>query len=72
VIRDTTIALNELENQADELLRRCLAALFENSDSLTAFEVMKLKEIYEYLETTTDKAEDVADVLSDLLVKYAL
>ena len=30
------------------------------------------REIYEYLESTTDEAEDVADVLRNLIIKYSL
>ena len=31
---------------------------------------MKYKEIYEYLEAATDRCEDVADVLQDILRKH--
>ena len=73
VIQDAAIRIDELENEADVLLRDSLGAMFE-SERVTgsAFTVMKNKEIYEYLETTTDKAEDVADVLRNLLIKYSL
>ena len=72
-IDTAAIKIHELENEADDLLHSCLAKLFASpvaNDS--AFEVIKQKEIYEYLETTTDKAEDVADVLRSLLIKYSL
>ncbi len=61
--------IDRLENEADELLNESLAALFEKR--LDALEVMKLKEIYEFLEGTTDKFEDVALLLRDLGVRYA-
>ena len=73
VIDTAAIKIHELENQADELLHRCLANLFASADrSRSAYDFIKQKEIYEYLETTTDKAEDVADVLRSLLIKYSL
>ena len=73
VIDAAAIKIHELENQADELLHGCLASLFANADrSRSAYDFIKQKEIYEYLETTTDKAEDVADVLRSLLIKYSL
>ena len=73
VIQDAAIKIDELENEADVLLRDSLGAMFENGPVTgSAFTVMKNKEIYEYLETTTDKAEDVADVLRNLLIKYSL
>ncbi|HKT21558.1 MAG TPA: DUF47 family protein, partial [Nitrososphaerales archaeon] len=67
------IKIHELENDADDLLHTCLGNLFAEAKGPTsAFDVIKQKEIYEYLETTTDKAEDVADVLRSLLLKYSL
>ena len=73
VIDAAAIKIHELENEADDLLHRCLADLFAGSErGLSAFDVMKQKEVYEYFETTTDKAEDVADVLRSLLIKYSL
>jgi len=61
------IEINRLEDVADELVRRAISELFENeSDPIT---VIKLKEIYETLEETTDRCEDVADVLQGVVVK---
>ncbi len=71
VIQTAAIKIDELENEADVLLRNSLASIFE-SPQTSAFVVMKNKEIYEYLERTTDKAEDAADVLRNLLIKYSL
>ena len=52
--------LNDLENQGDEVLRMCIKHLFATvSDPI---ELIKRKEIYERLETTTDACEDVANV----------
>ena len=72
-VNTAAIRIDELENEADALLSDSLGELFEVDETSTAaFQVMKIKEIYEYLETTTDKAEDVADVLRNLLIKYSL
>ncbi|MDG6902469.1 MAG: MFS transporter [Nitrososphaerota archaeon] len=73
VIDAAAIRIHELENDADDLLHRCLESLLSGPQVTTApFDVIKQKEIYEYLESTTDKAEDVADVLRSLLIKYSL
>ncbi len=61
--------IDRLENEADELLNESVAILFENR--LEALEVIKFKEIYEFLEQITDKFEDVALLLRDLSVRYA-
>lgn len=61
------IEVNRLEDYADQLVRRALADLFENEHDPIA--LIKQKEIYEFLEDTTDRAEDVADVLQNVVVK---
>lgn len=61
--------INSLENQADTLLRTALAKLFKSgSDPLT---VMKWKEILDLIETATDKAEDVANVVESVVLENA-
>lgn len=61
------IEINRLEEEADQLLRKQISLLFQNErDPIT---LMKLKETYEFLEETTDRCEDVADVLQNVVVK---
>ncbi len=60
------IEINRLENVGDDIQHTAVAALFKTKD---AVEIMKLKEIYEHLEEATDKCEDAADVLKDVLMK---
>jgi len=55
------------ENEGDALMRKALAELFENQDIKY---IIKMKEIYYDMETAIDRAEDVANVLGDILVKY--
>ena len=66
-VMDHTIEINRLENEADNLVRGAVADLFENQTD--AILLIKLKEIYEFLEDTTDRCEDVADVLQNVVVK---
>ncbi len=61
--------IDRLENEADDLLNESVVSLFERK--LDALEVIKLKEVYEFMEEVTDKFEDVALLLRDLAVKYA-
>jgi predicted phosphate transport protein (TIGR00153 family) len=60
------IEVNRLENVADDLYKTSVADLFKRKD---AIEIMKLKEVYERLEFATDKCEDAANVISDIVVK---
>ena len=61
--------LTLLEEEADRIKGECIARLFE--DSIDPIEVIKWKEIYEVLEASTDKEEDVADVLESVVLKAA-
>ncbi len=61
-----TIEVNRLENVADDLLIAALGELVKTGDPIR---IIKLKEVYEYLEIVTDRCEDVANVLEDIVVK---
>jgi predicted phosphate transport protein (TIGR00153 family) len=61
------IEINRLENEADGITRAAVAELFVNEkDPIT---VMKLKEVYDFFESTIDRCEDVADALQAVVVK---
>jgi len=63
------IEVNRLEEVADQLVRDAVSELFRSeSDPIT---LLKLKEIYEFLEQTTDNCEDVADALQNVAVKHS-
>src|SRR5262245_34044355 len=55
------VEVNRLENEADRLLRDQLAALFEGETD--AIEVIKWKELYETMESVTDRCEDAVNVI---------
>jgi len=60
------IEVNRLENVGDDITHVAVAGLFKEYGPI---EIIKLKEIYEYLEMATDKCEDAADVIKDVFVK---
>jgi len=60
------IEVDRLENEADELLNETMVLLFKNVDLIN---IMKMKEIYEHLETVTDKCEDLSLVIRDIIIK---
>ncbi len=58
-----------LESAADALGSGAIAALFKSgADALT---IIKWKEIYDLLETATDRCEDVADVIEGVVLEHA-
>jgi predicted phosphate transport protein (TIGR00153 family) len=61
------IEINRQEDIADQLVRRAVADLFDSEKD--PIRLIKLKEVYECLEDTTDRCEDVADVLQNVVVK---
>jgi len=67
-LEKSCIEINKYENEADSTLRTSLEELFKGDN---AIEIIKLKEIYDNMESVTDKCEDVADILRDLSVKYS-
>lgn len=66
---DAMVAINSMENQADDIFDLSIEALFENEPD--AKEVIKKREIYQVLEIITDKCEDVANVIESIIIKYA-
>jgi uncharacterized protein len=63
------VEINRLENSADKVYREALAELFQDSKDIPF--IIKWREIYEYMETATDRCEDVANVLEGVALKYA-
>jgi predicted phosphate transport protein (TIGR00153 family) len=62
--------IHRLENEGDDVHLDALGGLF-NGMGLDPITVMKRKEIYDMLETGTDKCEDVANIIGDIVVKHA-
>lgn len=67
-LKKKLVEVHRLENHADDVTTRAIAALFKQDDVKYT---IKMKEIYESLETATDKCEDAADVIRDVVVKHA-
>lgn len=63
------IEINHLEDNADKVLRKALYRLYK--EEKLPLEVAKWHEIFDRLETATDKCEDVANVLESIVVKNA-
>jgi len=59
--------INTIENNGDRVLREALVDIVSHKDDL--FNLIRWKEIYEMLEETTDRMEDVADVLQRVVIK---
>jgi len=63
------VEINRLENMADRVFRSAMAELFDDSTDIA--HIIKWREIYEYMESATDRCEDVANVLEGVALKHA-
>lgn len=68
-ITDALVAINSVENQADDIFDMSIERLFAIEPD--AKEVIKKREIYQVMEIVTDKCEDAANVIESIIVKYA-
>jgi uncharacterized protein len=67
LILEKCVEINRLENEADVQLRGAIAKLFkEEKDPI---QVIKWKEIFELLETATDRCEDVANIIEGVVLE---
>jgi uncharacterized protein len=60
--------VHELENQADEILRRAVSRLFKEGEVLL---LIKWKEIFERLEKAVDRCEDIAGTIESILIEHS-
>lgn len=67
-LREVLVEIHTLENHADDVLRPAIGALFrEETDTRM---ILKWKEVYEHIEKATDRCEDVADNIENVLLEY--
>jgi len=59
--------IDRLESDADRVLRSAMSKLFREEPDVR--ELIKLKAIYELLETITDKCEDVANLIEGIVLE---
>lgn len=69
VVKEQCANLHTIENKADDVYESFLIDLFANQKD--AIELVKEMGIIQLLEKATDKAEEVADVIKTIIVKYA-
>ena len=68
-ISAAAVEINRLENEADRLHQTSVRRLFE--EERDPIQIIKWKEILDFLEIATDRCEDVANVLEGVVVKHA-
>jgi predicted phosphate transport protein (TIGR00153 family) len=61
--------IDKLESEADSLMRSAISRLFREETDVR--QVIKLKAVYESLESATDKCQDVANVIESVVLENA-
>jgi uncharacterized protein len=61
--------IDTMESRADRVMRNAISTLFRDEADIR--QVIKLKAIYELLETATDRCQDVADVIESVILQNA-
>jgi len=66
-ILKTCQEIDRLESDADRVMRSAMSKLFR--DEPDTRQLIKLKAIYELLETVTDRCEDVANLIEGIVLE---
>ncbi len=61
--------IDRLESEADKVMRSAISTLFRDEPDVR--QVIKLKAVYESLESATDKCQDVANVIESVVLENA-
>jgi predicted phosphate transport protein (TIGR00153 family) len=61
--------IDKLESEADRVMRGAISELFRNETDVR--QLIKLKAVYELLESATDKCQDVANVIESVVLENA-
>lgn len=68
-LNECLVKINDAENAADDLFDESLEQLYQTEPDPK--EVMKRVDILQIMESCTDKIEDVANLMEEILIKYA-
>ncbi|MDY7572926.1 DUF47 domain-containing protein [Actimicrobium sp. CCI2.3] len=68
-IMDLCTEIDRLESDADHVMRAAMSKLFRDEPDVR--NLIKLKAIYEILETVTDRCEDVANIIEGIVLENA-
>lgn len=61
--------IDRLESEADHVMRAAMGRLFRDEPDVR--ELIKLRTVYEHLETVTDHCEDVANIIQGIVIENA-
>jgi uncharacterized protein Yka (UPF0111/DUF47 family) len=59
--------IDKLESEADKVMRSAISELFRNEQDTR--QLIKMKAVYEALESATDKCQDVANTIESVVLE---
>ena len=66
------VDIHRLENEGDEVLSQVLVGIYDDATDIPSLiKAMRWNELYQQLEDTTDRAEDIANTLEGIVLKHA-
>jgi predicted phosphate transport protein (TIGR00153 family) len=68
-LSEKIIEINRIEDEGDKIFRRAITSLFNGGTP--ELEVIKWREIYDFIEQTLDACEDVANTVEGVVMKHA-
>lgn len=68
-IYEKCVQIKQIEHEVDELYEQFMSDVFAHEKD--AIELVKLKNIVQALEDTTDRAKEVGDILRGIIIKFA-
>jgi uncharacterized protein len=68
IIIEQGTSISKYEEQADAIYRKAISALFRAND---AIEILRSKEIYDFLRRAITRCVDLSELLEDIALKYA-
>lgn len=68
-LMEICVEINRLENEADAIYRREIAALFKPGQD--PISVLKWRDVLDNMEEATDRCEDVANIVEGVVLEYA-
>lgn len=68
LVKEACIKINSMENIADDIYGNGAVNLFKDEDPIR---IIKAKAVLDFMEEVTDKAEDAANVIETIMIKYA-
>ena len=61
-----------LENRVEEVYREALADLFSGAEDIShVVKMLKMREVYRHMSNASDRGDEAANVIADIVVKFA-